>query len=49
VGLNAPAPSWVLLDQSKVASTLTMNSYNADASKLNGGNWMRSGSANLNR
>jgi hypothetical protein len=42
VGLNAPAPSWVLLDQSKVASTLTMNSYNADASKLNGGNWMSS-------
>jgi hypothetical protein len=40
VGLNAPAPSWVLLDQSKVTSSLTMNSYNSDASKLNAGAWM---------
>jgi hypothetical protein len=40
VGLNAPAPSWVVLEQSKVASSLTMDSYNADKDKSAG--WMSS-------
>ena len=40
VGLNAPAPSWVVLDQSKVASSLTMDGYNADANKLKDSGWM---------
>ena len=33
VGLAAPSPSWVLLDQTKVASTMTMETYNTDATK----------------
>ena len=40
VGLNAPAPSWVVLEQSKVASSMTMDSYNADKTKSEG--WMSS-------
>jgi hypothetical protein len=40
VGLNAPAPSWVVLEQSKVASSMTMDSYNADKDKSAG--WMSS-------
>ena len=42
VGLSAPAPSWVLLDQSKVTSALSMNDYNADTNKLSAGAWMSS-------
>ena len=40
VGLAAPSPSWVLLDQTKVASTMTMETYNTDATKLKAGGWM---------
>jgi hypothetical protein len=40
VGLNAPAPSWVVLDQTKVATSMTMDSYNSDANKLKDNGWM---------
>jgi hypothetical protein len=42
VGLNAPAPSWVVLDQTKVATSMTMDSYNSDANKLKDNGWMSS-------
>jgi hypothetical protein len=42
VGLTAPTPSWVMLDQSKVNSTLTMSAYNSDTSKKQTNGWMSS-------
>jgi Ni,Fe-hydrogenase III small subunit len=40
VGLTAPSPGWVVLDQTKVSSTLTMDSYNGDATKKQASGWM---------
>jgi methionine-rich copper-binding protein CopC len=40
VGLTAPSPGWVVLDQTKVSSTLTMDSYNSDATKKQSSGWM---------
>ncbi len=34
VGLAAPSPSWVLLDQTKLASSMSMETNNTDATKL---------------
>ena len=45
--MTAPVPSWVMLDQSKVNSTLTMSGYNNDTSKKQTNGWMSS-ALNLN-
>ena len=42
VGLTAPSPGWLVLDQTKVSSTLTMDSYNGDATKKQSSGWMSS-------
>ena len=42
VGLTAPSPGWVVLDQTKVSSTLTMDSYNSDTTKKQSSGWMSS-------
>ena len=40
VGLTAPSPTWTFMDASKVASNLTMDSYNNDKTKSLDNGWM---------
>jgi hypothetical protein len=40
VGLAAPSPTWAFMDASKVASNLTMDSYNNDKTKSLDSGWM---------
>jgi hypothetical protein len=40
VGLAAPSPTWTFTDASKVASNLTMDSYNNDKTKSLDSGWM---------
>jgi hypothetical protein len=40
VGLTAPSPTWAFMDASKVASNLTMDSYNNDKTKSLDNGWM---------
>lgn len=40
VGLTAPSPTWTFMDARKVASNLTMDSYNNDKTKSLDNGWM---------